>query len=276
VIPGATIPGSIFVANLWWYGFTVLRPAQVLKAMGLYRGQEIGQWPGRRKATGAGQHYCRNYSGPVLLNYRPMGYETVEAFDQLSSVHDELQEPFSGPIFEDVTKLLESLASPRSRILDCSCGGGAEAVALAGLVPEGEVVGSDLSVEMVSAADERARRQGIRNVAFFQADVTNLPEHFAEQFDFVYCSFSFHHYTEPVRALKEMRRVLRPDGYLFIVDAGPWWMKAMGSPIAKLADPGWVAFYTGEEFRDLFGQAGLSGFYWTEVLPGIGVSIGAK
>jgi SAM-dependent methyltransferase len=129
---------------------------------------------------------------------------------------------------------------------------------------------------MVSEAALRANRRGIRNVAFFQADVANLPQHFDQQFDFVYCSFSFHHYTDPAKALLEMRRVLLPGGHAFIVDAGPWWMKALGSPIAKWADPGWVAFYTGEEFRSLFDDAGFSSFYWTEVLPGIGLSVGTR
>jgi SAM-dependent methyltransferase len=274
MIPGATVPGSVFVANLWWYGFTVLRPAQILKRVGLYRGQEIGRSPIRAHQVGAGPHYSLSHMGPRLLDYRPASYDTVDAFDQLSSVHDQLQEPFSGPIFEDVIGVLGSLATPSSRILDCSCGGGTEALALARLVPDGEVVGSDLAAEMVTTAAARADQIGIRNVAFFQADVADLPGHFTGQFDFVYCSFSFHHYTEPLKALREMRRVLASGGYAFVVDAGPWWMKALGSPIAQWADPGWVSFYTGEELRCLFREAGFSQFYWVEVLPGIGLSIG--
>ena len=40
--------------------------------------------------------------------------------------------------------------------------------------------------------------------------------------------------------------------------------------------PGWVAFRTGEEFQELFLEAGYSNFYWTEVLPGMGLSIGTR
>jgi ubiquinone/menaquinone biosynthesis C-methylase UbiE len=276
VIPGASLPGSFFVANLWWYGLTVLRPTQALKRRGLYRGREIGRYPEPAGRAGGGPYYSRLYTSPVLLNHRPAGYETVIAFDQLSAVHDDLQKPFSAPVFEEVTRMLAPLADSRSRVLDCSCGGGTEALALAACVLEGEVVGADLAVAMVSTAAERANHQGIRNVAFFQADVANLSHHFEEPFDFVYCSFSFHHYTEPVKALVEMRRVLAPGGHAFVVDAGPWWMKALGSPIARWADPGWVAFYTGEEFQDLFAAAGFSCFYWTELLPGIGLCVGTR
>ena len=64
-----------------------------------------------------------------------------------------------------------------------------------------------------------------------------------------------------------MHRVLRRRGHAFIIDAGPPWMKALGSPLAKWADPGWVAFHTGEELQRLFRGAGFADFYWTELLP---------
>jgi ubiquinone/menaquinone biosynthesis C-methylase UbiE len=276
MIPGATIPGSIFVANLWWYGFAVLRPAQALKPFGLYRGQEIGRAPVRVDRRGAGPLYSRQHSTPVFLNVRPEGYRDVEAFDQLSGHYGHLVEPFSRPIFEEVVKLMQSLAPPQSRILDCSCGPGTEMLTLTGLVPEGEVVGTDLAADMVATAAAEARKRGISNVAFFQADVARLPAHFANQFDCVYCGFAFHHYTDPLQSVREMHRVLIPGGHAFVVDAGPWWMKALGSPIAKWADPGWVSFHTGEEFQRFFTEAGFSQFYWTEILPGIGLSVGTK
>ncbi len=276
MIPGATLPGSIFAANLWWYAFTVLRPAQALKPFGLYRPRELGQMPRRAGGAGAGQLYCTEHGDPVLLGARPDGYVSVEDFDHLSSNYDQVVEPFSRPIFEDVAKVLGSLSTRRSRILDCSCGPGTEAISLAALVPEGEVVGSDLAAEMVSTAAARARQRGVSNVAFFQADVTDLPQHFHGQFDFVYCAFAFHHYPDPLKSLQEMRRVLAEGGHAFVVDAGPWWMKALASPLAKWGDPGWISFHTGEEFHELFREAGFSGFFWTEILPGIGLSIGTK
>jgi hypothetical protein len=177
MIPGATIPGSIFVANLWWYGFAVLRPAQALKLFGLYRGQEIGNPPARADRRGAGPHYSLQYSTPVLLNSQPDAYGDVLPFDELSGHYGPPVAPFAGPVFEEVVKLMRSLAWPESRILDCSCGPGTEMLALTGLVPQGEVVGTDLAADMVATAAGEARRRAISNVAFFQADVANLPPH---------------------------------------------------------------------------------------------------
>jgi ubiquinone/menaquinone biosynthesis C-methylase UbiE len=134
----------------------------------------------------------------------------------------------------------------------------------------------NLSAEMVSIASQNAAHQGKTNVAFFQADVVAMPSHFKGRFDAVYCSLAFHHYTQPLEAIREMHRVLRPKGKAFIIDAGPAWMKFIASPIAKWGDPGWVAFRTGEEFRALFEKAGFSSFYWAETLPGMGLSIATK
>jgi Glu-tRNA(Gln) amidotransferase subunit E-like FAD-binding protein len=53
-------------------------------------------------------------------------------------------------------------------------------------------------------------------------------------------------------------------------------MKLLGSPLAKWADPGWVTFRTGEEFQELCAEAGFSGFFWTELLPGMGLTIATR
>jgi ubiquinone/menaquinone biosynthesis C-methylase UbiE len=270
-------PGGFLVANLWWYAFSVLRPAQMLKPYGLYRSFDLGTRPAPHGgASGAGRRYCVENSEPVYLSERPDTYSTVEGFDQLSSNYDRIIEPFSRPIFEEVTAAMRPFMTPRSRILDPSCGPGTEAMELAAMVPEGEVVAADFSAGMVSAAAANAQRRGIRNMAFFQADVAAMPQPFDSAFDVIYCSLAFHHYPDALGALKEMRRVLRPGGVVFISDAGPWWMKALASPLARWADPGWVTFRTGEEFQELFAAAGFSGFYWTESLPGIGLTIGTK
>jgi ubiquinone/menaquinone biosynthesis C-methylase UbiE len=271
-----SVQGGFLIANIWWYAFSVLRPAQALKPLGWYKSREIGMLPRRARQPGAGRYYSRKYKSPVLLEKNPEEYHLVEDFDRLSGDYDRIVEPFSRPIFEEVTKVLAPLASSRSRILDCSCGPGTEMLLLADLVPDGEVVGSDLAADMVMTAARNARQRGIDNVAFFQADVAEMPRQFSGKFDFVYCGLAFHHYPDPQKSVEEMRRVLRKGGHAVIVDAGPWWMKMLGSPLAKWGDPGWVAFRTGEEFQELFQKAGFSNFYWTEILPGMGLSIGTR
>ena len=266
------------MANVWWYAFTVLEPARRLRPFGIspYKSRDIGSLPLPGRGRGLGPKYSLARRGAVLLKAQPADYASVEAFDALSTNYDWVVEPFARPVFEEALELLRPLTTKRSRLLDCSCGPGTEVFKWAELVPNGEVVGSDMAAEMAVTAARHAKERGVRNVAFFQADVAHLPKHFAKQFDLVYSSLAFHHYPDGVAALREMRRALRVGGHAFIVDAGPWWMKAIASPWAKWGDPGWVAFHTGPEFEALFAEAGFNDFYWTEILPGVGLSIGTK
>jgi SAM-dependent methyltransferase len=274
VSTGFNLPGTVLVANLWWYSFAVLRPAQLWKApFRAYRTPDIGKPPVPRKGRTAGKHYYLRHREPVLLEEAPDDYHAVEDFDGLSAQYERIMEPFSQPIFEEVLEVFKPFVSAKSRILDPSCGPGTELLRLARLVPDGEVVGADLAADMVRTAAANARRRGVENAAFFQADVANMPKHFARRFDAIYCAFAFHHYPDRVGALREMRRVLRPGGHVFIVDAGPLWMKTLAAPLARWGDPGWVSFHTGEEFQRFFAEAGFSSFYWTEILPGIGLSV---
>ena len=271
-----SVPGSILIGQLWWYSFSVLRPAQVLKAAGMYPANELGRRPSRNGRKGAGRYFSKKLRAPVYLDKAPVNYKSVATFDDIARVYGTFVEPFTGPVFEETIKYLRGHLPVTARILDCSCGPGTETLRLASLFPEGEVVGMDLSADMVTIASTNAERSSLRNVAFFQADVDTMPADFKAQFDAVYCSFAFHHYAHPARAVREMHRVLRPRGRVFVVDPGPAWMKLLASPWAKWADPGWVGFHTGDEFRALFKRAGYSGFYWTETLPGVGLTIATK
>jgi ubiquinone/menaquinone biosynthesis C-methylase UbiE len=270
------LPGTFLIGQLWWYAATVLRPAQRLKPLGLVPRNEIGSLPTRQPRAGGGPLFSKRHHQPVYMKQPPPGYDAVEAFDELSGGYEHYVEFFSRPIFEETVELMELYLGPDARILDCGCGPGTEALELAGRVPQGEVVAMDLAADMVAKAADSAQARGLANMAFFQSDVAQMPAAFAGRFDAIYCSLAFHHYPRPLESLQEMFRVLAPGGKVFIADAGPPWMKLVGSPLARWADPGWVAFRTGDEFQQLFQQAGFSQFYWTEVLPGIGLSIGSR
>ena len=110
------------------------------------------------------------------------------------------------------------------RLLDVGCGPGTITLDLAGRVAPGEVVGMDRSAQVVAeAAAEAARRrqggdEGAEAVTFRVGDVYALDEPDAS-FDVVHAHQVLQHLTDPVAALTEMRRVLRPGGRLAVRDS---------------------------------------------------------
>jgi len=92
------------------------------------------------------------------------------------------------------------------RVLDLACGPGVVAAAAAkrGAIP----MGFDFSSAMLALA--RAAHPGIR---FEEGDAEELS--FADgSFDAVVANFGIHHVSDPVQALSEARRVLRPGGHV--------------------------------------------------------------
>jgi ubiquinone/menaquinone biosynthesis C-methylase UbiE len=100
------------------------------------------------------------------------------------------------------------------RLLDCGCGPGTITIDLAKLVVPGQVVGIDIEPAQLRSAQHRARQQQT-NASFGVASIYALP--FSDgHFDGVFAHALFEHLREPVRALREMKRVLRSSGLVGI------------------------------------------------------------
>jgi len=108
--------------------------------------------------------------------------------------------------------------TPAIHILDCGCGPGGISVGLAALVPQGRVVGIDIQDSQLEMGRQEARNRGIDNVRFEHASVYKLP--FADAtFDAVLAHAMVYHLGEPMKALHEIRRVLKPGGLIGLRDA---------------------------------------------------------
>lgn len=265
--------GPLLTYGLWSWSHHVFRPALVAKSLGLYHPNTLGHPPAPRKLPGGGPELSRRFDEPVLLEVTPGHYDSVVEFDHCSDDYEQAVKPFSQPVFDELLAQLLPHLVPDARILDPSCGPGIEAMALARLVPEGEVVAADLSRGMVETSWRNAREAGLTNMAFVQADVGNPPAMFEGYFDAISCCLAFHHYPDGAAAIRAFRKVLKPGGMAFVADPGPKWFNDMSHPWAKLADPGFVQHRTGTDFQMLFRQAGFADVYWVEALPGIGITV---
>ncbi|MDM7832438.1 methyltransferase domain-containing protein [Cellulomonas edaphi] len=112
--------------------------------------------------------------------------------------------------------LLPHLSAGQS-LLDVGCGPGTVTIDLAQRLAPGEVVGVDTSAAVIEIA-RAAAKDADANVTFDVADAYQLP--FAsDSFDVVHAHQVLQHLTDPVAALREMRRVTRPGGIVAVRDA---------------------------------------------------------
>jgi len=112
--------------------------------------------------------------------------------------------------------LLDALR-PGLDVLDVGCGPGTLTVDLARRVPGGRVVGIDRSADVIAKAAAYAASAEVA-VDFAVGDVYALA-HPDRSFDVVHAHQVLQHLTDPIRALREMRRVLRPGGVVAVRDS---------------------------------------------------------
>src|SRR6185436_16160794 len=99
-------------------------------------------------------------------------------------------------------------------VLDVAGGAGEPSLTIADVVgPEGSVTCTDGVAEMNEAARAEAQRRGMTNVQFRQCVADSLP--FADNsFDVVVSRLGVMLFPDPVGAIREMLRVLKPAGRL--------------------------------------------------------------
>lgn len=158
------------------------------------------------------------------------------------------------------------LLRPGMRLLDCGCGPGTITIDLAKLVSPGQVFGIDLEPGQVRYAQDGARREQQTNASFGVASIYALP--FSDgYFDAVFSHALFEHLREPVRALREMKRVLKRSGFLGI--RSPDWAGWLVHPANPLFDQAFHLFkemqianggnpFVGRALKGLLRKSGFS------------------
>ncbi|MCJ1250874.1 hypothetical protein MMC30_008102 [Trapelia coarctata] len=113
---------------------------------------------------------------------------------------------------------LVPLLRPNMHVLDVGCGPGTITADFSTLVPSGSVVGIDMSEEVLENARAEAIKRGIGNIKFEAEDIEKL-RYSDNTFDVAHAHQVLQHVGNPVQALREMQRVVRPDGIVACRDA---------------------------------------------------------
>ena len=133
--------------------------------------------------------------------------------------HDERLRQTTAPV---TRRLLELAAiGPGMRVLDIASGTGEPALPVAAVVgPQGFVLLTDFSQEMLDVARDKAQAQGLGNVDFRRVDGEEVDAE-PQSFDAVLCRWGLMFMPEPVRCLQAAHRALKPGGRMAVAVWGP-------------------------------------------------------
>jgi len=155
-----------------------------------------------------------------------------------------------GPVGKQAIQLMRVPAE--ARVLDVGCGSGWATRLLAGYAINGQVTGIDISDEMIRVARESS--QAFPNTDFEVASAEQLP--FTDnEFTQAFSMESLYYYSDILKALTEIHRVLRPGGLFVAVVDLYWENEATHQWIDELKVP--VELLSVDDYRELFTDAGF-------------------
>lgn len=187
---------------------------------------------------------------------------------------DELTMDFLKPMGDEIIRLLKPKGN--ETVLDVAAGTGEPGLTIAGMLPKGKVIVTDLAEGMLEVAKENAMKRGIKNFETRACDVCEMP--FADNtFDAISCRFGFMFFPDMLMAAKEMVRVLKPGGRMatsvWNVPEKNFWVTAimgtinrnMNLPPPPPEAPGMFRCAKEGLMNDLLKQSGLKNIFQKEV-----------
>jgi len=174
-----------------------------------------------------------------------------EQYDQIAAVYDQRWSHY----VTNTLLFLKTWAqiSPLATVLDVACGTGEFERLVLSEHPKQQLVGVDISEKMLAIA--RQKCHAYPNVEFHTASASALP--FASNsFDVVLSANSFHYFDDPLVTLGEMKRVLKPNGTVVILDwCRDYLVCKICDIVLKVFDPAYRQCYTQHEFHRLLASA---------------------
>jgi len=138
--------------------------------------------------------------------------KTMGKYNRFSYIYDLFESPMENSVFK---KWRADLINPlRGNILEVGVGTGKN---LSYYNKEAKITGIDLSPGMLSKAKERLKLLRRRNISLIEMDAQNL-KFKDNSFDYIICTFVLCSVPDPVKTLKEMKRVVKPNGKILMIE----------------------------------------------------------
>jgi ubiquinone/menaquinone biosynthesis C-methylase UbiE len=147
---------------------------------------------------------------------------------------------------------ITSVLQAGDRVLDLACGPAHQLTQIARLNPDVCFVGLDASPTMLQCAQSTLAHAGVSNVELVQGDMIRLSNLEDASMDGVICTMSLHHLPDQTAlcaALHEVRRVLKPQGRVYLMDFGR--LKLLGTQRFFADDLRQSAQFTEDYFNSL-------------------------
>ncbi|HEX8035872.1 MAG TPA: methyltransferase domain-containing protein, partial [Ktedonobacterales bacterium] len=169
----------------------------------------------------------------------------IEHFDHWSSTYEQswMQRALFDPAHHATLTLAASVVQHPTSVLDVGCGTGKLLRKARAYWPDARLIGVDPANGMIEVAQRLTP-----NATFFTGTAEALPLQDASV-DLALSTISFHHWQDQAAGLREIVRVLRPRGYMLLVDMSfPDWLVR----VLRLR-----RVHSRARLRALFQQAGL-------------------
>lgn len=153
---------------------------------------------------------------------KPTAATVRRHYGRVASIYDWAN--LEGLLYADArARVIEMLElRPGARVLDVACGTGANFALIEERIgSSGELVGIDLTPQMLAQAQARVLRHGWANIRLHEADVCALADgELGQPFDAALCSLGMSVIPQWERAWGVMQALVRPGGRLALMDAG--------------------------------------------------------
>ena len=177
---------------------------------------------------------------------------TFESIDSALNYAD--NHPIDSLQYRGFLKTIETF-DLKGKCLDVGAGTGELAAALAQKHPGIEITALELSPGMVSVGESRIMEMGLQQrISFIQGDgADKAAVQVGAPYDFIYSTYSLHHWEHPQRVVENLLVGLKPGGTIYLYDLRRvWWLYWI--PVRNGFTDSIRAAYTRREVKDLLGD----------------------